>query len=227
MCGESSGSRSLLGFLLVFVGVWFLLERLEVMNLGGPWPWIPSFFIVFVLWQMGRADFRNPLGPLILVALAALVQLAIIGDRYDLKFEAFWPAVIILLGLGVMLRGRWWGGRRTRPAGEDLDVLAVFGNSEERVAGADFKGGRVTAIIGAVRIDLRDATIGDQPATVDLAVTIGNCSLIVPDHWIVDRHATTVFGGNSDKRWAAPSDPDGPRLVVTGIVLFGELGIKS
>ena len=212
---------------MIVVGVWFLLEQLDVIDLGGPWPWIPSFFIVFVFWHMVRARFRNLLGPLVLVGVAALVQLAIVGDEYDLEFDAFWPVVIILIGLALLSRGRWGSGRRPRPASDGLDVLAVFSSSDERISGSGFKGGRVTSIFGAAKIDFLDATIEDRPAEIDLAVTFGSCSLVVPEDWIVDRHATVVFGGNRDKRSPAPAASGEPHLIVTGIVLFGELEIKS
>ncbi len=226
MGDDSSGSRSFVGFLLVVIGIWLLLARLDIVDIGEPWNWIPSFFILLILWQMVRAGFRNVIGPLILIAIAVVIQIAIVGDEYGIEFDALWPLAIILAGVTVIVRGRWWGGRRSVTDG-DLDILAVFCGSEDRITTSSFKGGRVTAVFGGAEIDLTHAGVDDPPATIDVTVLFGACELTVPSDWAVERRVFALFAGSSDKRRSVPDRTSEPQLVITGVVLFGGLEIKN
>jgi len=38
-------SRMFMGLVVILVGAWLLLDRLDIIYLGSPWRWIPSFFI--------------------------------------------------------------------------------------------------------------------------------------------------------------------------------------
>jgi hypothetical protein len=233
MGNNNSGARNFFGFVLIAVGVWFLLEQLDVLDLGGPWRWAPSFFILFILWHMVRSGFRNLVGPLIMIGIALLIQLSIVADEYNLDFDryagALWPAIIILIGLAVVFRGR--GGRgpgRARSVGgDDLDILTVFGGSEERINSAEFKGGRVTSVFGGAEIDLRGSTVAARPATIDVTVLFGAAEITVPEDWSVEREVFAIFGGSADKRRTPGDSSAEPDLVITGIVLFGGLEIKD
>ena len=226
MRSEFSGARAFFGFILIAIGVWFLLDQTGLLDIGGPWRWIPSFFILFILWHLAQTGFRNLIGPLVLMAVALLVQVAIVGDEYNLDFDALWPAIIILAGIAVVFRGRSWGLRRSMASG-DLDILAIFGGSEERLGTTSFNGGRVTVAFGGAEIDLRDARVGESPAVIDMTVAFGGCEITVPSDWAVDRRVFALFGGTSDKRRRTPATEGGPELVITGVVLFGGLEIKD
>ncbi|MDR9451635.1 MAG: hypothetical protein RI637_10500 [Acidimicrobiia bacterium] len=88
--------------------------------------------------------------------------------------------------------------------------------------------GKVTAVMGGVDLDLRDAVLA--PAGADLAVftVMGGVSLRVPDTWIVKTDGQAMLGGH-DVRVADPHvlPDDAPVLRVRARTYFGGLAVAA
>jgi hypothetical protein len=115
----------------------------------------------------------------------------------------------------------------TRDAFADATIrmISLFGGSESRVAGRQFRGGWACAIFGSGDIDLRAAATADAGATIRIIAIFGSVDLLVPEDWDVNAQTWAVFGDVSAKR-SAPASPAG-RLTLTGLCLFGGVEVKS
>ncbi|MBI2872425.1 MAG: hypothetical protein HYY00_04455 [Chloroflexi bacterium] len=217
------GGRVFLGLIVIVVGILLLVGSLGGLGIGTMARWIPSVFILFGLWALVSAGFRQVGGPLVIIGVAALVQLAVLGI-----LGTWWPLAIILVGLFVLLQGPL--GRRAGRAGEAggiLNILVAFGGAERKVTSGDFKGCQITAAFGGVDLDLREAQVKEPPAVMDVTCVFGGVELRVPQEWGVRLDVFPLFGGTSDKRKESPPNQDQPHLVVRGLALFGAVEVKS
>jgi hypothetical protein len=91
------------------------------------------------------------------------------------------------------------------------------------VTSQNFKGGRVTAIFGGSKIDLRSANLAKGRNVLDIFAIFGGTKLLVPTGWDIKIEVSSVFGGFSDKRRPRPDDVRDPskELVIKGVTIFG------
>ena len=225
--------RTLVGVILVAAGGLVLLETLNVADTGGLFKWIPSLFILLGVWRLVAGRFRNLAGPVVIIVIAGFVQLALL----DVDMGDLWPVVLIVLGLAILFGGGRLRRRiRHSEDNNSVDALAIMGGSEKRITSQDFTGGQVTAVMGGVDIDLREAAIIDRPATVDVTAVMGGVDFKVPSDWNVRIDVLPVMGGADDERKErsrrATEDTDNfaddtPHLVITGIAVMGGVSVKD
>jgi len=86
----------------------------------------------------------------------------------------------------------------------------------------------LTAIFGGYEVDLRQAALDSGQARIDVFVLFGGGEIRVPDGWEISNRATAMFGALNDSTHHGPSPSEGrPRLIVTGLILFGGTEVKS
>lgn len=113
----------------------------------------------------------------------------------------------------------------TAPA--ELRLSAVF--SESRQSGR-WTPGRVThvrSLFGSMKLDLREARLAPGVTELQLAVTFGDLEIIVPPGLSVDIGCAVMFGDVSQDAGNLPVDDAGPRLSLTGRVLFGAVRVRQ
>ncbi len=128
----------------------------------------------------------------------------------------------------------------SRANGADLDpdrvnATSTLGGITDRNVSRNFRGGRLTAFLGGVSVDLRQAEIVERPARIHVNAFLGGVEISVPHHWNVKKAIQPIAGGVDDRRPpvrhpAAADDgpPDNtPDLVITGSVLLGGLLIRD
>lgn len=219
-------NQAIVGLIVVAIGVLLLIGTLDVVDLGTVARWIPSLFLLLGLWRLAASGFTNVLGPFIIIAVAALVQLAVLG----IDIGQWWPILLIIIGLGMLLGWQRVRGVEQHSAStSSVDAVGIFGGPTLRVSSQSFKGGQVTVFIGGVDLDLREARVPDRPAVIDATVIFGGTDIKVPPQWNVKLDALTLFGGSEDERRqpAVVSGDGTPDLVITGLVLFGGISIKD
>ena len=164
----------------------------------------------------------------------------------------FWPALIVLVGLAILLGRPRQRPRRRRNnrladadaepegnrnpsgnfpggpgsgSGDSWHSTNVFSGGEERIASREFRGGEVTAIFGGTKLDLRDANLADGAATLEATVCCGGIELRVPRNWRVNLQTTTLLGGTENNRpQPAPAEATG-ELTVSGTVVLGGIQV--
>ena len=194
------------------------------------------FRFAFKLWPtilivMGVAKIRNEqeqnVGGYFLVVAGLFGLLVTFGSR---SFEDFiGPAILLTIGIFIVIKAL----KQHRGVPPELQSNAafiacssIFSGCKRRPIGL-FKGGELTAVFGGFEIDLRKAELEGNSARVDVFVLFGGGEIRVPEGWEVHNQATAIFGGVNDKTMPAALPSDRPRIVLTGLVLFGGVEIKS
>ena len=234
MNGIRNPSRIVIGLLIVAVGVLFLLQNTGVAAFENVVRWAPSLFILFGLWRLVANGFRRVFWPVLIIAIAVLVQLSWLG----VDGAVFWPVVLIAAGVAIIL-GRS-PRRRPQPEtvgspetsrftaeGGQVDAFNIFSSNRENVISGDFRGGQATTVMGSSHVDLRDSSVADRPATLDVTVVMGEARLRVPRDWSVRLENTTVMGEAKDERSNQESKDGAPDLIITGQVVMGSLKIDD
>ncbi|MBI3745160.1 MAG: hypothetical protein HY264_01275 [Chloroflexi bacterium] len=149
---------------------------------------------------MGRL-IRTLLGLTILASIASAIAAAMVRERMVSKGE---------------------------PIDDEIDLVAIFRGLDFRSRAMALRRARVTSWYGGATLDLREATIHPEGASIELRAAFGGLRLVVPDAWRVEQHLTAIFGGVGDTRDVGDTGlPGGPLLTIEGFALFGGVGIVS
>jgi predicted membrane protein len=225
-----ASSQVVLGLLVVGMGVLFLLDNLDILNVRhaiGFWPLVFLVAGCAVLFGNGPRS-GNYLGG-VLVAIGILMIVGRMGF-FTISWGTLWPLVMIALG-GLVLYRSLGPGRVAREgvvagASPDnvVDIVAVLGGFERRVSAQDFRGGEITAVLGGCELDLREASIV-KDAVLNVCAILGGINIKVPHDWTVVLNGTPVMGGFAEKT-ARPPDA-GKRLVITGYAIMGGVEVRN
>lgn len=226
--------RAWWGVLLLAVGSLFLAQQLEVIDawavISGWWP------LAVVLAGLLRLTERPPdrSGAAIVVAIG----LGLLAWRQGLLPDDLWayviPVALIIIGLTLLLRRNGSGPSRSGGDGHldagatdarHLDVAVVLSGRELKVTGPRFDGGQVTATLGGVELDLRDAVLPPEGAELFLRATLGGIEVTVPAGWDVQTSGSAVLGGTDDETLPAP--PGAPVLRVRTTATLGGIELTT
>ncbi len=111
---------------------------------------------------------------------------------------------------------------------DDFTVAAVMGGKQFRSHADHLRSGTVIASLGGVEIDLRDATLDTEGATLDLRATMGGIQAIVPDDWAVDVDTVTTAGEVDVKVTPIEELPtDAPKLHIDATTRMGGVQVTT
>lgn len=140
----------------------------------------------------------------------------------------FWavigPLLLVLAGGSVV----WRAFNRPAPEGVGdayLRSFALFSGTELRPT-VPFQGADLTAIMGGVKIDLSNAPMAGDSATIDVFALMGGTEIFVPRDWDVTVRVVSLMGGVADKRRPATA-PATKHLIVQGMAVMGGVEIKD
>ena len=230
---SASGARWLFGLLLVGIGALFLLDSTDTLDTENVWGLVwPSILAVLGAWFLIRERARSLAG-LVLLGLGVGFFAQNAGWVEEGWIGRYWPVIVIVAGLAILAdaTGVTRGQPRrmegeTEVVGEDwLRATAFMSGRKERVTSTAWRGGDVTAIMGGVELDLRDATPVSEGAQLDVTAVMGGVEIRVPQGWRVEVRGTPLLGGFDDKTKGGAAD-DSPRLHVSGTALMGGVDIK-
>ncbi|MFB6188629.1 MAG: hypothetical protein ABEI57_01985 [Halapricum sp.] len=217
-------SQLLLGALVVVIGVVLLAQTTGYANVDVFWTYVPSLFVLLGLFALITSGFRNVIGPIIVIVVAGAWQLVTLDYLSAEQVVQFWPLLIVLFGLSVIL-GQYRS--RTRSVeGSYVHSLSLFGGSEKRATGL-FTGADLTGLFGGTSLDLRDVDLEDRPVHVSVTALFGGVEIVAPREWHVQLDVPPILGGASDERPRSDQPHDEIDLVVTGFVAFGGVTIKD
>jgi hypothetical protein len=104
--------------------------------------------------------------------------------------------------------------------GAALDELNLCFQSRE------FRGGTLTAVMSGVTVDLREAALSPEGATISVQSAFSDIDILVPRDWDVVCDVGAVFGGVNRERIPPPVVTRGPHLRVTGMVVVGAVCVR-
>jgi predicted membrane protein len=194
---------------------------------------------IFKLWPlvlvaMGVAKIRqdragSSMGGWFLVLGGAFLLLFTFGHGH--LADALGPMLVVAVGILIVVKAlkQNRGVPPELARSEDfLQGTAIFGGFKRRISTQSFKGGELTAIFGGYEVDLRQAVLENGQARIDVFVLFGGGEIRVPEGWEISNRATAIAGALNDSTHHGPASPESrPRLVVTGLILFGGTEVKS
>lgn len=95
-----------------------------------------------------------------------------------------------------------------------------------RVQSRQFRSGRVTAALAGVTVDLREAELSPEGATLYVQSALSGIDILVPPEWEVICDVDAVCAGVGEDRFASKARREGPRLRVTGTIVAGGLSVR-
>lgn len=219
---KTSYTRIFAGLGVVLLGGLLLLDTL---NIGGFNNLLSTWWPLFVVGAGVLVFLNDPksfLWALLLLGFGSLYQLNNLTIVDINPWQLFWPAIIIVVGLSIIFRQS--GSRTKIGTHESDDISAILGGASQANKSEDYKGGKVTAIMGGVEIDLRKSIIKKE-ATLDVFVLMGGVELRVPENVVVKTKAAAILGGIENKSQVVETK-NAPILYVTGEVILAGVEIK-
>lgn len=219
--------RVLLGLTILALGVLFLLDSADALDADQAiehwWP-VPLVAAgILTLAERPPAIIRG----LVLTAVGVVLLLFTTEVIDENGWAYVWPALLILAGVSIVARGRARAVLEGARAEDVIRSTAVFGGPKLVCSSQRFQGAWLTAILGGITLDLRDARPAEGGASVNATVAFGGVDLIVPEGWRISVRSTPIFGGVEDKTdHLATLDDDAPALHVDAVTFFGGVEIK-
>jgi predicted membrane protein len=234
--GYRSASQGIFfGAIVVAAGCLLLLDNLGIVRFHDIWQYWP---VLLVAWGASRAlNSRSPAG-WVWGGMVALVGAFLLLDALHVFFfdiGMYWPVFVIAFGVSVLIKGfernrfRDSGPAPQQPASPLVGAHAIFGENRSSSDAQDFQGGEASAIFGAARFDLRNASMTAGEARIHVDVVFGEAEVRIPETWNAVCQAAVICGGVNDKTIHPRPDPNvkTPRLVITGSVAFGAVTLRN
>jgi len=120
--------------------------------------------------------------------------------------------------------------RRLEPTTDESEdkilAVAIFGPLAFHSTATAFRGGALECWYGGGVLDLRDATLAPEGATLAVRAIFGGGQILVPADWRVITHVRGM-GGISDVRPSMGYKAGSPELIVEGLVFAGGFAVTS
>ena len=234
-------SRLVIGLVIIGIGVTLLLGSFGVLDSGDLFQWIPSLFIILGVGMVIKNRFRQIGGLILMIIVAALIQIMILG----VDVFRYWPLILIAVGVMIVIKSfRSSGGRSGRvnpnsvsvfsskrkvaPTDQNsINLVSVMGSDTQKVVSTGFRGGRATVVMGEANIDLRESAIQEKPAVLELSVVMGEIKLQIPGGWNARVDDSAVMGELKDERTRRDQEDKQVDLVVKASVVMGSLKIED
>lgn len=222
-------SQLFIGLIVLIVGVLALVDNLNIFNMRNVLHFWPTVFIVFGAMQLRQpASNKQRLLAGFFIALGGLMTLDNMG-LIHFSIRDWWPAILIIIGIKIVFFDRKTNRQPEleEPINETerhLNITTILSGSQGSVTSQDFKYGDITAMLGAIELDFRQANIADQ-AILNVTALMGGVVLKIPRDWILENQITSFMGGSHDK--TLPTVDAHKRLIVTGTALMGGIEIKN
>lgn len=217
--------RTITGLIILAIGVGALLGALNLIPFWG-WfgVWWPLLIIIGgVLVLVGDLR-KNYMSALVLLIIGGFLLLKNLGSLEFNTFLIIVSVIIIMIGLSVLINSENRMKAKTESKNTD-DISTVLGGGEFRNKSQDYQGGKVTAVLGGVSLDLRDAKIKGE-ARLEVLGIMGGIEIRVPRDWQVISKIAPIVGGVENKAESSP-DSKSPVLTVVGTVALGGIEIKT
>lgn len=220
--------KLVIGIAIIVMGVMLTLDNLGLVEAHVIFRLWPLVLVALGLSKL-RQDGSNSTAAWVLILLGGFILLANFGHLH--LMDAFGPLLIVALGIFLVTRAL----KQSRGVPPELQKsenflqgMAIFGGFKRRVQTQAFRGGELTAIFGGFEVDLTRAAMEGTQARVDVFVLFGGGEIRVPEGWEIANSASSILGSVNDATYHGGEPREGrPRLVLTGLTLFGGVEVKS
>jgi hypothetical protein len=149
------------------------------------------------------------------MSIRRLIRLAVVG----------W-IVSMIVGAIAAMKAKQTIGPDTDESADEFSVSAIFGPLAYHSTAKALRDGQLVCWYGGGVLDLRDATLAPDGATLRVRAIFGGGQILVPASW---RVVTSIrgLGGVQDTRPAQGRSDDAPGLSIEGMVFAGGFAIMS
>lgn len=235
-------SNSLWGLFFILIGVGIAGNILFDWNfdfIGDGW-WT-LFIIIPCLISMIRTKFNA--APTIGFIIGVLLFV-----NYYIKVDIdFWklivPAVLILIGLKIIFQGTYHrrnmhfentsgtnsqtnfnNGQQTYSNVNQREYNSIFSSNHIRMDNEVFTGTSLSAVFGAIVLDLRNAVVQND-VEINATAVFGGIDIYIPRGVNIKINNVPIFGGVSNKTTSF-NDPSAPTIYLNSTCMFGGIDIK-
>ena len=220
----------ILGLGIILIGILFLLGNMDIIDPHDYLQYWPVIILIIGLAYLIQCHH----GPgRIWGLILTFVGAAMLLDRmYFIHFNLwdYWPLILVAIGIMMIVKSTFIRKVITPPFPESKDsndyikAIAVMGGFKRSNNSQNFQGGELTAIMGGLEIDLRDASLkGD--GIIEVFALMGGMELRVPEDWIIIIEGFPFMGGFEDK--TRPPKDSIKRLIIKGTAMMGGVEIKN
>jgi len=114
---------------------------------------------------------------------------------------------------------------RPERTADEIDLVAVMDGAELVSSAASFRGGRVISWYAGVDLDLREATLDPDGASLEVRTVFAGTRVVVAPGVPVRVTGPAIFGGVMNSTGAPDPTPQTPGLEISGFTLFGGLQV--
>jgi predicted membrane protein len=220
----SLNPQTLVGLLIVVLGLLMLGDNLGLMETRRVLAfWPVGVLVVGALMFTRAADVAGRTWAGFVMFVGGWWTLSVLMD-WPVRLSTIFPIGLVMIGIVVIQRAV--GLRPVEPGTADQSIsdLAFWAGIERKVTSALFRRADITAVMGGIQLDFRQAAINGE-AVVDLFVFMGGVEIKVPPDWIVSNQAIAIMGGAQDKSTGSADSKH--RLVLRGFIMMGGVEVKT
>lgn len=217
----------ILGTGIVALGVIFLLDNLRLIYIRDAWDFWPTILILIGLSRLAQP--RGSSGRFVGVVFTLVGAALLLDNLGFIYFDLwdYWPLILVFIGVSLVWRAWATGNNVAQPGGDDGNItgVAILGGLKRVNNSADFRSAELTAIMGGCDIDLRQASIKNSPAVINIFTMWGGVDIKVPNDWSVEVQGLPLLGGFDDKTFHPQSSTK--RVIVKGMAVMGGVEIMN
>ena len=211
---------------MILLGVVLLLNSMNISSAHDILShWWPVFLILVGLGKVLNKDYYDGVCWMIVGAVVSVFTAGFVSYNGNI-WQIIWPLILIMIGLNLLFRSIFLSYRKDSDQKYNSST-AIFSGSMKKISSKDFKGTTVSAVFGGAKLDLSDAVISKEGATVDVSAIFGGVEIIVPKNHPVKFDVVAIFGGHDDKRNLSKTDSNLPTINIIGEAIFGGIELKD
>ncbi|WP_128428771.1 DUF1707 SHOCT-like domain-containing protein [Streptomyces cyaneus] len=119
-----------------------------------------------------------------------------------------------------------WAGRIVGGEGSSTWGVAVMSGFQRKGRWTAPKRFTGVAFMGGGEIDLREANFADREIVINCIAIMGGVEVIVPPGVEVVVRGVGIMGGFDEREESVPGDPGAPRVIVTGLAVWGGVEVR-
>ena len=223
------------GLLIIIVGIVILLNNFEITQIDIAWYIVVYWPVLLIIWGVNMLRGRRNGGGLIssgiIIALGLLFltrNLNLIDFNISLIWRAFWPIVLILLGIS-FVRG---------PRSQGKNNWALMGGLDRTKNAWTLENGNYIAFMGGISLDLRKAEIIEGEYFLSCTALMGGIEITVPTNLFVICEGTAILGGvnflgkDNGGIFVTVAESQGPKdatkvIRIYGRAMMGGIDVKA
>ena len=226
MNNESKSNPIWIGLILIVLGVIFLSDSFHIIRIGHLLSrWWPLILIAIGISKLSGRD-RN--SGIFLIILGVLFQLTSFHIIHWHQIWRLWPVVLIIIGIGMLLKRSKDnnGGTSDFTASSDdrLEINSIFSSSERQIGSQQFKGGKINAIFGNIKLDLRSAKVAPEGCHLNADAIFGSIEIYVSPGVSVNVKGSQFLGRFYGTASSSGADPV---ITIDGDAVFGNIRISN